>query len=90
MGPNPTFRSMTAPFERRVPAYDPFGEPMDCARASAGAKAFGETGGYRETRSAALVFWALALLFLGGRIYLSDQPAPHGAVAKAGQATVLR
>lgn len=90
MGPNPTFQGMTAPFERHVPAYDPFGEPMDCARASADAKGFGEGGGYRETRRAALVFWALALLFLLGRVYLSDQPAPHGAVAEAGQVTVLR
>lgn len=90
MGRNPTFRVMTIPLERRVPAYDPFGEPMDCARAATGAKGVGESGGYRETRRAALVFWVLALLFLGGRIYLSDQPAAHGPVAEAGQATVLR
>ncbi len=63
--------------DSRQPAFDPFGEPMASARACDRAS---EHRGYGETRRAALVFWALALVFLAGRIYL-DVGAPTGTFA---------
>ena len=73
-------------------AYDPFGEPMEMSRACADAKGAGKLGSYGETRRAAIVFWALALLFVGGRIYLSDQPVTQlaDAAPAAAQVTSLR
>ncbi|NEU10812.1 hypothetical protein G3T14_01525 [Methylobacterium sp. BTF04] len=65
----------------RNPAYDPFGEPMDVASVCANAK------GYGESRKALLVFWALALIFLGGRIYLAA-PQVDQTVARSVPAQV--
>ena len=83
---------MTAQLDQRTTAYDPFGEPMEFARVCTDAKGAGAPGTYRETRRAALVFWALALLFVGGRIYLADQAPSHVADAApaAVQVTSLR
>ena len=81
---------MTAQLDPRTTAYDPFGEPMEVSRACADARVAGTPGSYRETRRAALVFWALALLFVGGRIYLSDQPPTQVADAAPVQVTSLR
>jgi len=69
---------MSDPRDLRQPAYDPFGEPMAsvCPRARAGA---GHRG-YGETRRAALVFWALAVLFVVSRIYVAEGP-PAGTFA---------
>ena len=77
---------MTAQLDQRTTAYDPFGEPMDVARVCTEAKGSAAPGSYRETRRAAFVFWALALLFVGGRIYLSDQAPTQ--VADAASTTV--
>ena len=83
---------MTAQLDQRTIAYDPFGEPMEMSRAGADAKSSGKPGSYRETSRAAFVFWALALLFVGGRIYLSDQPPTQlaDAAPAAVQVTSLR
>ncbi|MFK5599867.1 hypothetical protein ACFZ8E_23150 [Methylobacterium sp. HMF5984] len=81
---------MTAQLDQRTTAYDPFGEPMEMPRACVDAKAVGAAGSYRETRRAALVFWALALLFVGGRIYLADQASSQVADAAPVQVTALR
>ena len=83
---------MTAQLDQRTTAYDPFGEPMEMSRACADAKSAGKLGSYGETRRAAIVFWALALLFVGGRIYLSDQPVTQlaDAAPATAQATSLR
>lgn len=83
---------MNAELNQRTIAYDPFGEPMDVARVCTGGKGNAAPGSYGETRYAALVFWMLALLFVGGRIYLSD-PAPTqvaDAAATTVQVTSLR
>ncbi|GJD43039.1 hypothetical protein AFCDBAGC_0881 [Methylobacterium cerastii] len=79
---------MTAQLDQLTTAYDPFGEPMEMSRACADAKISGKFGSYGETRRAAIVFWALALLFVGGRIYLSEQTPSHGAVAEATSMTL--
>jgi hypothetical protein len=57
----------------RQPAFDPFGEPMAsvCPRAVPSA----EQRGYGETRRAALVFWALAVLLVVSRIYVAEGPS---------------
>lgn len=76
----------------RQPAFDPFGEPLAASRSHGESQAAeahdsetrGERRGFRETRRAAIVFWALALLLVGGRVYLTDHP---GVQAFAGQAT---
>ena len=57
----------------RQPAFDPFGEPMGFSRPRTDAAA--DRKGFRETRRAVAVFWALALLLLAGRVYLTDQMA---------------
>lgn len=69
---------MTSALNQRATAYDPFGEPMAVSRGCAENKG---AGSYRETRHAAVVFWALAMLFVGGRIYLSDQPVMRTVTA---------
>lgn len=68
----------------RQPAFDPFGEPMAsvCARTERSA----EQRGYGETRRAALVFWALAVLFVVGRIYVAEGPSAGTFAADAPRA----
>lgn len=67
----------------RQPVFDPFGEPMGaaCPRETvvAGRR------GYGETRRAAIVFWALALLFVAGRICVADGPSAGTFAAHAPQ-----
>ena len=65
--------------DTRQPAFDPFGEPMEFSRGRTDAAA--DRKGFRETRRALVVFWALALLLLAGRVYLTDQNA--GPIAAA-------
>ena len=65
--------------DARQPAFDPFGEPMGFSRARTDAAA--DRKGFRETRRAVVVFWALALLLLAGRVYLADQPAGPAVAA---------
>lgn len=79
---------MTAQLAQRTTAYDPFGEPMEMSRACVEAKSPEKLGSYRETRRAAIVFWALALIFVGGRIYLTEQAPSHAVVAEAASTTV--
>ena len=68
-------------FDTRQPAFDPFGEPMG-SRTQADAAT--DRKGFRETRRAMAVFWALALLLVAGRVYLTDQLAgPMVAAAPA-------
>jgi hypothetical protein len=69
--------------DSRQPAFDPFGEPMAPARSCDRAA---ERRGYGETRRAAILFWALALAFLAGRIYF-DVGSPPGTFA-AGAAPI--
>ena len=64
--------------DTRQPAFDPFGEPMG-SRTRTDAAA--DLKGFRETRRAVAVFWALALLLLAGRVYLTDQTAGHKVAA---------
>lgn len=66
------------------PVFDPFGEPMDLPGVCTDPK------GYGETRRVALIFWALALIFLGGRIYLSAPPVDEAASPVAVQVADLR
>ena len=78
--------------DARQPAFDPFGEPMG-SRARVDAAA--DRKGFGETRRAVAVFWALALLLLAGRVYLTDQLAGPTAAAMstpmaAAQLAVLR
>ncbi len=65
--------------DTRPPAFDPFGEPMGFSRAQTDAAA--DRKGFGETRRAMAVFWALALLLLAGRVYLTDQFAGPAAAA---------
>lgn len=62
---------------QRNPGFDPFGEPMDLPAVCTDPK------GYGETRRVAIVFWVLALIFLGGRVYLSDPLVEQSAAAPA-------
>ena len=73
-----TFLGMSDTSDTRQPAFDPFGEPMGFARA--GTDAAADRKGFRETRRAMAVFWALALLLLAGRVYLGG-PLAGPAVA---------
>ena len=66
-----TFLGMSDTSDTRQPAFDPFGEPMGFSRPRTDAAA--DLQGFRETRRAVAVFWALALLLLAGRIYLTHQ-----------------
>lgn len=66
------------------PAFDPFGEPMDRAAVCTDPK------GYGETRRVAVVFWVLALIFLGGRVYFSDAPVEQNAAVPSAQVAALR
>lgn len=68
-----TFLGMSDTSDTRQPAFDPFGEPMGFSRARVDAAA--DRKGFGETRRAVVVFWALALLLLAGRVYLTDQLA---------------
>lgn len=69
-------------FQQREPTFDPFGEPIDLPGVCTDAK------GYGETRCAALVFWGLALMFLAGRVYLSDLATPQTVAANVGMVSV--
>ena len=67
-------------------SFDPFGEPLDVARAEpCPAEPPRERGLYRVT---AAVFWALALLLVGTRVYVSDVPVHQtfAALAESAQA----
>ncbi|GJE44583.1 hypothetical protein [Methylobacterium soli] len=67
-----------------VRTYDPFGEPVDIARACAA------TPGDRRARHAALaVFWSLALLLTAGRAYLGDQPVSQLAAGAQARLALL-
>lgn len=68
-----TFLSMSRIADTRQPTFDPFGEPMGFSRARTDVAA--DRKGFGETRRAVVVFWALALLLLAGRVYLADQLA---------------
>lgn len=58
-------------------SFDPFGEPLELSRAESGrvegcrAEPPRERKAYRITAAA---FWALALLLVGTRVYVSDVP----------------
>lgn len=66
------------------PSFDPFGEPMDVPKSCAGGR------GYGETRRAAIVFWVLALLLVGSRVYFSDPATVPGATGKGVQVSDIR
>jgi len=68
-----TFLSVSKISDTRQPMFDPFGEPMGFSRARTDVVA--DRKGFGETRRAVVVFWALALLLLAGRVYLGDQLA---------------
>lgn len=55
--------------------YDPFGEPLATGESNAPSML-----DRRANRAALAVFWALALLFVAGRIYTTDWPAAHAFV----------
>ena len=75
-------------------SFDPFGEPLDLvARAEpCRAEPPRERKAYRVTAAA---FWALALLLVGTRVYVSDVPvhqtfAAIAETAQAGFGSILR
>ncbi|MGU3540451.1 hypothetical protein [Methylobacterium sp. A54F] len=75
---------MRARSNQQVPAYDPFGEPVEAGRGCAAAS------GDRPARNAAVaVFWGLALLLVGGRIYLGDQPVQQVVASAQAQVAAL-
>lgn len=73
-------------------SFDPFGEPLEIARAEpCRAEPPRERSVYRITAAA---FWALALLLVGTRVYVSDVPVHQtfAAIAQTAQAgfSILR
>ena len=61
-----TFEAMNSRPNSRVPAYDPFGEPVEAGELVADDP--------RVRIAAVVVFWTLAALLTAGRIYHGDQP----------------
>lgn len=62
--------------------FDPFGEPLEAPQAGCASAAPREGAGYRTVAAG---FWALALLLVGCRVYLSDYPVAR-TVASVGEA----
>lgn len=65
-GRSATFKPMNQRPDSRVPAYDPFGEPVEASEVM--------TDDRRVRIAAVAVFWTLATLLTAGRIYNGDQP----------------
>lgn len=63
-------------------SFDPFGEKLETPHAVGLPAASRDGAGHRAVAAA---FWALALLLVGCRVYLSDYPVAQ-AVASAGEA----
>ncbi|AWN37425.1 hypothetical protein DK427_18255 [Methylobacterium radiodurans] len=61
--------------------FDPFGEPLETSQTAAPATLRDGAG----HRAVAAVFWGLALLLVGCRVYLSDYPVAQ-TVAAVGEA----
>jgi hypothetical protein len=64
--------------EPRTLTFDAFGEPVETVR--------GAEAGAGARRAVLAVFWALAFLLMGTRVYFADQLSarPHATVASVG------
>ena len=71
-----------APGSAEAVCFDPFGEPLETAPAAGTPAAPRDGAAYRAVATG---FWALALLLVGCRIYLSDYPVAQ-TVASVGEA----
>ncbi|MGY2048729.1 hypothetical protein [Methylobacterium sp. JK268] len=66
--------------QRSDTAFDPYGETLSSVPSCAGA-----AGDRRARRAAIGLFWALALLLVAGRVYVSAEPHT-GLLAQAAAA----